>query len=95
LHKAVALGAVGSICGMANLHPARMRTLFETGQEDTALSREVDLIVARPVIPALKLIMAKTTGHAGWERMRAPLAPLADVQRAEVIDYLQGAPARV
>jgi hypothetical protein len=27
--------------------------------------------------------------------MRAPLAPLADVQRAEVIDYLQGAPARV
>jgi len=95
LHKALALGAVGSICGMANLHPARMRALFDTAREDAALSHEVDVIVARPVIPALKLIMARRTGHAGWERMRTPLAALRDAQRAEIIDHLQGAPARV
>lgn len=95
LHKALALGAVGSICGMANLHPARLRALFDTAREDTALSHEVDVIVARPVIPALKLIMARTTGHAGWERMRAPLVALKDVQRAEILDLVQGAPARV
>ena len=95
LHKALAMGAVGSICGMANLHPARLRALFDTHAEDTALSHEVDVIVARPVIPALKLIMARRTGHAGWERMRPPLAALRDVQRAEILDHLQGDHARV
>ncbi len=95
LHKSLALGAVGSICGMANLYPARLRAVFDTGREDVALSHEVDVIVARPVIPALKLIMARTTGHVGWERMRTPLAALRDTARAEIIDHLQGAPARV
>lgn len=76
LHKAAALGATGSICGMANLHPARMCRLFETHVEDPALSSEVDLVVSMPVIPALKQAMVAMTGNADWAHLRAPLVAL-------------------
>jgi len=76
LHKAAALGAAGSICGMANLYPARMRTLFETHVEDVALSAEVDLIVSMPVVPALKQAMVAATGNPDWAHLRAPLQQL-------------------
>lgn len=94
LHRAMPLGAVGSICGMANLHPARMRAIYDTGHEDAALTQEVDVIVSRPFIAALKLIMAQTTGHAGWERVRSPLAVLRDDQRSEILAIAQKAGAR-
>ena len=68
LHKAAAMGAAGSICGMANLHPRRMRMLFDTHVEDNALSAEVDAIVAGPVIPALKQAIASKTGDASWRK---------------------------
>jgi 4-hydroxy-tetrahydrodipicolinate synthase len=76
LHRALPLGASGSICGMANLHPARLCALFDTGAEDVALSRQVDAVVSVPVIPALKALMAQQTGNSAWENLRAPLAPL-------------------
>lgn len=76
LHKAAAMGAVGSICGVANIYPQRMRALFDTQTEDSALSADVDLIVSVPVIPALKQIMLARTGEASWVNLRAPLQPL-------------------
>lgn len=87
LHKAAALGAAGSICGMANLYPARMRTLFNTHIEDEALSREVDLIVSGPVIPALKLAMVAKTGNSDWQYLRAPLQPLTGEAKAAIITH--------
>jgi len=85
LHRALPLGAAGSICGMANLHPARLRALFDTAVEDVALSRQVDAVVAGPVIAAVKALMAHQTGNAVWERLRPPLAPLVDAARAVVL----------
>ena len=76
LHKALPIGATGSICGMANLFPGRLRALFETHVEDPALSSDVDLIVSGPVIPALKRAMVVQTGNAEWGHVRAPLRPL-------------------
>ncbi len=76
LHKAAAIGAAGSICGMANLYPARLRTIFETHIEDTELSSMVTLIVSAPVIPALKQAMVAMTGNSDWGQVRAPLQPL-------------------
>lgn len=87
LHKAAALGAAGSICGMANLYPARMRTLFETHIEDVALSAEVDLIVSGPVIPALKLAMVAKTGNSDWQHLRAPLQPLTGKTQAAITTH--------
>jgi 4-hydroxy-tetrahydrodipicolinate synthase len=76
LHKAAAMGAVGSICGMANLYPQRMRTLLDSQTEDVDLSADVDVIVSVPIIPALKQAMGAMTGDAGWANLRAPLQPL-------------------
>lgn len=85
LHKAAALGAVGSICGMANLYPQRMHTLLDTQVEDVDLSAHVDLIVSVPVIPALKQIMVAKTGDASWANLRSPLQALSG-KAADAID---------
>ena len=77
LHKAAAMGAAGSICGMANLFPERMRTIYETQAEDEALSSDVTLIVSMPVIPALKQAMVAQSGNADWGHLRPPLMPLS------------------
>ena len=84
LHKALPMGAAGSICGMANLHPARLRRLFDTHAEDADLSSEVDLIVSGPVIPALKQAMVTLTGNADWGNLRPPLGPLGAEAKAAI-----------
>jgi 4-hydroxy-tetrahydrodipicolinate synthase len=76
LHKAAAMGGAGSICGMANLFPQRLRTLFDTHVEDPDLSSKTDLIVSVPVIPALKRAMVAMTGNPEWRHLRAPLRQL-------------------
>jgi 4-hydroxy-tetrahydrodipicolinate synthase len=86
LHKAAAIGGAGSICGLANLYPRRMRTLFDTGIEDVALSSDVDLIVSVPVIPALKQAMVAVTGNPEWGNLRAPLQALTGEARAAIAE---------
>ncbi|MBW4707407.1 dihydrodipicolinate synthase family protein [Roseobacter sp. YSTF-M11] len=90
LHKAAALGAAGSICGMANLYPRRLLQVFETHKEDADLCAEVDRIVSVPVIPALKLIIARITGHADWENTRPPLQALSGQARAAIMAGMSG-----
>ncbi len=85
LHRAAALGAGGAITGMANLYPARMKRLFETATEDKALSDEVSQIVAGPVIPALKAILATRNAEPAWERLRPPLTALDAEARAAIL----------
>ncbi|WP_299609624.1 dihydrodipicolinate synthase family protein [uncultured Tateyamaria sp.] len=84
LHKAVKLGAGGAITGMANLYPERMKRIVETAQEDTALSAEVTQIVSVPVVAALKAVLSSRMKDPDWERVRAPLSPLGNAQRALV-----------
>ena len=85
LHKAVASGAGGAISGMANLYPDRMKRIVESAQEDTKLSAEVSRVVSVPVIAALKAVLATRLNDPAWERIRAPLSPLAAEERALVL----------
>lgn len=84
LHKAAAMGGAGSICGMANLYPERIRSLFDTHDEDVGLSSMVTLIVSVPVIPALKQAMVAMTGDASWANLRAPFRPLSSADSAAI-----------
>ena len=86
LHKAAALGADGSICGFSNLYPERLVRLFETATEDLELTAEVTRLVAHPVVPALKVLMAAQSGKASWEALRSPLTPLDADAKAELLD---------
>lgn len=89
LHRAANLGAAGSICGMSNLHPARMCRIFETQTEDRALSAQVDLILSQPVIPAIKVLMAHMKGSPEWEPVRPPLSPLDVTTKKELLDAVK------
>ena len=95
LHRAVAMGAAGSICGMANLHPARLRALHDTAKEDIALSRQVDAVVSGPVVPGVRALLAQATGNPAWENPRAPLSPLSASARAALLAQGADEPARV
>ena len=85
LHRAAAQGAAGAISGMANLHPARLARVLGDAREDAGLSAQTDAVVAHPVVPALKALMAARSGDAAWDRVRPPLMPLADDARAALL----------
>lgn len=90
LHRALALGASGSICGLANLYPSRMRRIYDTQRQDPKLNAEVDMILSHPVMPALKAVLANATGDENWKRLRAPLTSLTSRQYESVLSQSIG-----
>ncbi len=85
LHKAVPMGCVGSITGVANLYPERLCNIITSSTEDTMLTQTVDRIVALPVIPTLKVLLANALGDPVWENVRAPLTRLTAEQKSEIL----------
>jgi 4-hydroxy-tetrahydrodipicolinate synthase len=73
LAKAVAAGAAGAICGMANLFPKRMLRLVETSEEDPQITSLVNELVKHPVTAAVKALISTVHQHPGWLRTRTPL----------------------
>lgn len=91
LHRAAPLGCAGSISGVANLLPGRLARIVEGGPEDAPLCSLVDRIVARPVIPALKALLAEKLGDPAWLRVRPPFRPL----QADVVEALRREAAQI
>ncbi|WP_306143606.1 dihydrodipicolinate synthase family protein [Roseibium sp. MMSF_3412] len=85
LHKSVPMGCAGSITGVANLYPERLCSIMATSTEDTMLTRTVDRIVALPVIPTLKVLLADALGDPVWENLRAPLTRLTAQQKSDIL----------
>lgn len=77
LARAVRLGAKGSISGLANLRADRLVRMLATGEEDEAVTGIVDTLVAGPVVPAVKYLLAKKAGAEGWRTVRPPLQALS------------------
>jgi 4-hydroxy-tetrahydrodipicolinate synthase len=80
LPRAVRAGAQGSICGLANIVARRLGPIVHEGRDDATVSALVEAIVARPIIPALKCVVARDSGDPGWAAVRAPLTPLDAAQ---------------
>ncbi|WP_420332066.1 dihydrodipicolinate synthase family protein [Roseibium sp.] len=85
LHKSVPMGCAGSITGVANLYPERLCSIMATSTEDTMLTRTVDRVVALPVIPTLKVLLADALGDPVWENLRAPLTRLTAQQKSDIL----------
>lgn len=85
LHKGVAMGCAGSITGVANLYPERLCNVLASSTEDPMLSQTVDRIIAIPVIPALKVLLADALDDPAWENVRAPLTGLSAEQKSEIL----------
>ncbi|MFI5342961.1 MAG: dihydrodipicolinate synthase family protein [Chlamydiales bacterium] len=85
--EAVHYGASGSICGIANLYPELVCSLFEQGKRGNSVNpNELDMISQAlrkyPFIAAMKALMEKKRGSA-WHVLRPPLLPLNSSQISE------------
>jgi 4-hydroxy-tetrahydrodipicolinate synthase len=77
LARAVQNGASGAISGIANFAPDLIARLV-AGSHDPAIDRILSRLLALPVVPAIKAILASQYGAEAWLRVRAPLLPVTD-----------------
>ncbi len=86
--QALARGARGTICGLANVMPRLLRGMFDLSTEYDRrriipLIRAGDAILCRaPFIAAVKAIVGDATNQAAWSRTIPPMAkiPMREMQ---------------
>ena len=89
---ALAGGARGTICGLANVVPRLMRRMLDApslpdGRRLVPLLRTVDAILSRgPFIAAVKAVVAATTGEPAWRTLVPPAAPLPLLDEARLLE---------
>ena len=88
------IGGAGCITAASNLMSTDLRTVFD-GHADpsradavAAAQRRVETLRSLsnryPQIATIKAMIAWRTGEAGWTRVRPPLRPLDEAQRADI-----------
>ena len=85
LGRGMRAGAAGSICGVANILPGRLRAVIDGASDDACVDRVVDLIVAHPVLPAVKALVAHRRGDPGFHAMRPPSQELEASRRQALV----------
>lgn len=86
IQQAMALGGIGTICGMANLAPrTAARTVAGDAEAAAGLARLAGMFADRPFLATLKAALAELRGDEGWRLPMPPIAPLSDARVAEVV----------
>jgi 4-hydroxy-tetrahydrodipicolinate synthase len=87
LRRAVAAGAAGGICGLANLAPELLLRLVTGADRATQamVERLAELVLGHPVVPASKALQAEADRELGWDHVRAPLLPLERAARERLL----------
>ena len=89
-------GGAGAITACNNVVAALSARLYAARGEAAADGLQGELEAVREaiqsarLIPALREIMARATGHGGWRRLRPPLTPLSGAQAAALFERLAG-----
>lgn len=89
LPRAMAMGAEGSICGVANIVPELLAPVIHSGDEGRVVTDLVNLIVANPVMPAVKILVGHLAGDAGFDAVRPPLTELTATQKSKLIEAFE------
>jgi 4-hydroxy-tetrahydrodipicolinate synthase len=76
LAAAVRSGASGAISGISNIGPQLVAKLVR-GEDDPRIDDVLRQVLALPVVPAIKAVLAAQTGDDAWRRVRAPLLPIS------------------
>ena len=76
LARAVQAGASGAISGVANFAPGLVARLV-AGEDDSRIDVLLKDLLALPVVPAIKAILAARKDDASWRSVRAPLEAVA------------------
>ncbi len=91
LPELVALGARGTVCGLANVMPRLMRAMLDAPtaydrREVLARLVEGDAILSRwPFIPSAKAVVADALGDPAWRRPMPPLPELPMAERLRLV----------
>jgi 4-hydroxy-tetrahydrodipicolinate synthase len=85
LPRAMAHGAQGSICGTANFMPSLLRDIIHGGSDGAAVTKIVEMVVSRPIIPAVKVLTAHVNGDSTFVAPRPPLMPLPNADALVLI----------
>lgn len=85
LPAAMARGAEGSICGLANIAPELLAPVIHSGGDGRMVIDLVNLIVSYPVMPAVKVLVGHLARDSGFDAVRPPLAELTDAQKSALI----------
>ncbi len=80
LERAVALGAAGSISGVANFRSDLLNAIMAGAPADDGLGPLVEAILRFPATSAVKALVAHVTGEATWRAVRPPLSALTEVE---------------
>lgn len=82
ISEAVQLGVQGSICGIANIYPELICSLYEYGRDQRKPNNQMEAerliseLKKNPTIPAIKHILACQRGYVDWRLVRPPLVAL-------------------
>jgi 4-hydroxy-tetrahydrodipicolinate synthase len=93
LAEAVRRGGSGTICGVANVAPEILASAARYGRDDPRIRQVVEAIVAQPVLPAIKALIAHQKKDPGWRRMRPPLVDLEPAAAKELVAAFEAAMA--
>lgn len=92
--ESVHLGGAGTICGIANLYPELICSLYNQGKKadcpnPIAIEAVFKALNGVTFIPAAKALMEKREGKI-WHSLRPPLIPLSTIQNEQFISALRG-----
>lgn len=94
LSKAMALGAAGCISATVNVNPAGIHAVYEKWNTPIGaqLQAKADVIrnifQTRPMIPAMKRVVAEFSHDPQWRLVRPPLVALDDSAAVELLKTL-------
>lgn len=89
LAKGVQLGGQGAISGMANFLPREVKAMAEQGYEDSRIADFVVELLKHPVTPAVKVMVARSTGDQMWLAVRPPLVSISGEGQKQLADAFE------
>ncbi|MCJ8507375.1 dihydrodipicolinate synthase family protein [Rhizobium lemnae] len=84
LAQGTRLGGQGAISGMANLLGAEVWAMAVDGRDDDRVTGLVEVLLNYPVTPAVKVLVAHTSGNGIWLNVRPPLITIAAQDRDRI-----------
>lgn len=84
ISDAVAMGAVGAICGIANICPQLVCSLIESKKRQPEIERVKSILKNYAFIPAAKALLQQKKG-ASWNLVRPPLVSLLGEEKHHLI----------
>ena len=86
--RALSEGGAGTICGLGNIVPELVRTMFTDRSAGAEIREVIALFEGRSFVPTLKAILAAQTKDPAWLNVKAPLRPGSIAEGESLLEIL-------